>query len=80
MASLLLAAKWIRSAVCTEGVSERPPLPDAAHLAPLGLNPVALNAIASHVARRLDAVSSLLENGERPTIDRHRFPAQRWPG
>lgn len=79
MASLLLAAKWIRSAVCAPKISERPPLPEAAHLAPLGLNPLALNAIAGDVTRRLAAVSSLLETGG-PQEMRHRFPGQDWRG
>jgi HD-like signal output (HDOD) protein len=80
MASLLLAAKWIRSAVCAPSISERPALPDAAHLNPLGLNPIALTAMAGDVARRLAAVSSLLETGEGRTNERHRFPGQNWRG
>ncbi len=78
MASLLHAAKWIRSAVCAPTIALRPPLPEAVQLLPLGLNPAALHGLAGDVTRRLAAVSSLLDAGQAPGVERHRFPAQRW--
>lgn len=81
MASLLFAAKWIRSAVCAPTIASRPTLPEAVQLAPLGLSPTALNAMAGDVTRRLAAVSSLLEiPGSAAPFDRQQFPAQRWRG
>lgn len=72
MSSLLLAAKWLRSAICA-APDARPVLPEASHLLPLGLNPQALPGMLTEVKQRLDEVSSLLEPSRRPT-DRHRFP------
>lgn len=77
MASLLYAAKWIRSAVCSPTIAARPPLPEAVQLLSLGLSPSALNAMAGDVTRRLAAVSSLLDSsGDGVAVERHRFPAQ----
>lgn len=79
MASLLYAAKWIRSAVCAPTIASRPPLPEAVQLLPLGLSPSALNGMAGDVTRRLVTVSSLLETpGSAVPFERHRFPAQCW--
>lgn len=80
MTSLLYAAKWVRSAVCSPTISARPPAPDSIYLQPLGLTPATLNLIAGDVVRKLAEVSSLLavENGT--SIERHRFPAQSWGG
>jgi HD-like signal output (HDOD) protein len=78
MASLLFAAKWLRSAVCSPNVAARPPLPETAHLQALGIGPVVLNTLAGDVARRLAAVSSLLDVGGDNLISRHQFPAQGW--
>ncbi|MBL9186254.1 MAG: HDOD domain-containing protein [Opitutaceae bacterium] len=80
MASLLHAAKWIRSAVCVPSIEQRPPLPEARHLEPLGLQPEELDALAIEVGTRLDAVSSLLDTRgvSKPTGVRHRFPTQDW--
>ncbi len=76
MASLLLAAKWLRSAVCATTAAEGPPLPEYGHLQPLGLNPSVLPAMVADVAVRLDEVSSLLDLGlpEASATGRHRFP------
>lgn len=75
MASLLHAAKWLRSAVCATPGS-LPSLPDAGHLQPLGLNPAVLPAMVADVAKRLDEVSSLLDLPRPETIPMgfHRFP------
>lgn len=81
MASLLFAAKWIRSAVCAPTIAARPSLPESVQHAPLGLGPSALNQVAGDVTRRLAAVSSLLETpGREAPFDRQQFPAQRWRG
>lgn len=79
MASLLHAAKWVRSAVCAPTIASRPALPEAVQLQPLGLNPAGLNAIAGDVTRRLAAVSSLLDTGgmSAKSAERHRFPTER---
>lgn len=79
MASLLFAAKWVRSAVCSPTIAGRPPLPDPVQLLPLGIAPHALNTIAGEVTQRLRAVSSLLEVAEEPPgALRQGFPAQQW--
>lgn len=78
MASLLYAAKWVRSAVCSPTLAERPALPDALYLQPLGITAATLNTIARDVTRKLAAVSSLLDVDSAATVDRHRFPSQIW--
>lgn len=80
MASLLHAAKWIRSAVCVPAPEQRPPLPEAVSLEPLGLQPEELDALAVEVRQRLEAVSSLLDTRgmAKPAGVRHRFPTQDW--
>lgn len=82
MASLLLAAKWIRSAVCSPTIASRPPLPESVHLLPLGLSPAMLTAMAGDVIRRLAQVSSLLEEAHHSAspFERSAFPAQTWKG
>lgn len=77
MATLLYAAKWVRSAVCSPTIAARPLQPEAIFLQPLGLTGATLNAIAGDVVRKLAEVSSLLDVGG-TTIERHRFPAQNW--
>jgi HD-like signal output (HDOD) protein len=79
MASLLHAAKWIRSAVCAPTIASRPALPAAGQLQPLGLNPSVLNIVACEVTHRLAAVSSLLDTSSK-RVERHRFPSQSWRG
>lgn len=76
-ACLLYAAKWIRSAVCAPSSVDRPALPDAYQLLPLGLSPHTLNAMVSGVERRLATVSSLLETPA-PRVTKHRFPMAAW--
>jgi len=60
MASLLYAAKWLRSVICSEA-KDRPALPDAMQLQPLGISPAGLQAVVGEVELQLAAVSSLLE-------------------
>lgn len=72
LASLLHAAKWIRTAVCAPA-AEVPNLPDAVNLQPLRLTPDDLIPMADEVRNRLEQVSSLLEVAARPAA-RHRFP------
>ena len=57
-ASLLAAAKWIRSAVCDK---HTPPPPPTALLQSLRLSSAALENIRKSVRRRLDVICSLLE-------------------
>ena len=78
MASLLHAAKWLRSAVCAASVIDRPPLPEPVQLQPLGLSGAALAGLVPQVQGRLAEVSSLLEVGDVAAVDRERFPAQAW--
>jgi HD-like signal output (HDOD) protein len=61
MAAVLLAAKWIRSAVCGPA-GATPALPEAVHLQSISLTPSVLPGIAREIALRLEDVSSLLEN------------------
>jgi HD-like signal output (HDOD) protein len=79
MATLLHAAKWVRSAVCSPTIAARPAMPDTLYLQPLGLTAAMLSSIAGDVARKLADVSSLLEVGG-PDVARHRFPGQNWRG
>ncbi len=80
MACLLAAAKWLRSAVCSPKGEKAPPLPDAAHLVPLGLGATTLQAMVPEVSARMSAVSSLLDDGKTEGFDARRFPfpAQDW--
>lgn len=80
MASLLLAAKWLRSAVCAPKISERPPLPEPVQLQPLGLSGAALAGLVPQVQKRLGDVSSLLDIPVGEPVARERFPAQTWRG
>lgn len=83
MASLLYAAKWVRSAICSPTIAGRPPLPEAVQLLALGLAPAVLNTIAGDVSRKLQAVSSLLAvevSADMHAIDTRGFPGQRWNG
>jgi HD-like signal output (HDOD) protein len=80
MACLLHAAKWLRSAVCAPSVADRPPLPEAVQLQPLGLSPAALVGLVPQVTRRLNDVSSLLDVACSDAPDRMPFPAQTWRG
>ncbi len=77
MATLLFAAKWLRSATCAPNCAELPPLPEAVRLQAIGLTPTILSAMLPEVARRLAAVGSLLEiNREtKPRTGRHHFPS-----
>jgi HD-like signal output (HDOD) protein len=75
MASLLYAAKWIRSTVCAPTVSARPAAPEAIYLQPLHLTPSALTQMANDVRRRLGDLSSLLD-ATSSSVERHRFPSQ----
>ena len=76
MAALLSTAKWLRDTVC----GGRPALPDSVNLASLKLTPLALDSLAVVVARRLEEVTSLLEEGETIALQRHLFPAANWIG
>lgn len=81
MASLLHAAKWLRTAACAAG---KAPALDVANLQPLGLGAAALQAMVPELKRKLAAVDSLLDavelsaaDGESPAAEQ-RFPVQDW--
>ena len=74
MASLLLAAKWLRSAVCSDSFG-RLPLPDESQLQPLKLHPSALYELSVQVEHQLNQVSSLLNVEAEDQIGRMHFPA-----
>lgn len=76
MASLLYAAKWIRSVVCAPTPADRPPALDPLLLQPLRLTATGLSLMADNVKRRVDTLSTLLDVTGAASIDRHRFPAQ----
>jgi len=78
MASLLLAAKWVRAAVCAPVATLPPPLPEALQLQPTGLAPEALPGLIPEVQDRLARVSCLLETPGTPAVNADEFPARRW--
>lgn len=80
MATLLFAAKWLRSVVCTPAGGTLPVPPEAVQLSLLGLGAGALQAMAKDVAARLAEVSSLLDAGSKHVVERSRFPGQSWAG
>jgi HD-like signal output (HDOD) protein len=64
-ASLLYAARWVRTVVCDEGPP--PALPPAELLEPLSLAPARLVTIATEVRQQLQTISILLaESSRRP--------------
>lgn len=75
-ATLLLAARWLRSAASVKVGTERPPLPDAAVLRGVGLAPAAFHGLADEVAERLSVVSGLLDAGDVKAASRHCFPLE----
>ena len=81
MASLLYAAKWLRSTVCS---SEAVPLPESIHLQPLGLGSATLRSMVPELERKLVAVRSLLDQtfseADSPdqTPTNQRFPLRDW--
>jgi HD-like signal output (HDOD) protein len=77
LASLLYLAKWVRSTVCAPTIASRPLLPDTVQMYLPGVNATALKAIVGDVALKIAAVDSLLDAGKQ-TVERHRFPSQRW--
>ena len=78
MATLLFAAKWLRSAVCTPAGQARPTPPDGTQLSHLGLTASALQTMANEISMRLAHVSALLDAGGTDVVQRSRFPAQNW--
>ena len=73
MASLLQAAKWLRSTVCAGGGA--PPAPLEAHqLDPLSLSPRILTAMAFSIEMRMAEISSLLEVDDPRRLDRSSIP------
>jgi hypothetical protein len=80
MASLLYAAKWLRSSVCYGGGM---PAPEVANLQPLGLGVAALQAMVPELRRKLAEVSSqldavALDDEENSPADAQRFPGRAW--
>jgi len=78
MATLLFAAKWLRSAVCTPVGGMLPTLPDSHQLTLLGIGAPALHAMTAAVAGRMAEVSSLLDTGASDKVERSQFPGQNW--
>jgi HD-like signal output (HDOD) protein len=76
LASLLVAARWIRSAVLSPVAGALPPLPSPAQVRPAGISVAALTDAVPFVTTELAAVSTMLEQAEEPRIDRHAFPAR----
>ena len=74
MATLLVAAKWLRNTVC----GQSSPLPESAQLQAIGLGPAALHELAKTVARGLAEVSSLLEHAAACVQTEQRFPVASW--
>lgn len=78
MSTLLFAAKWVRSAVCTPAGMTPPALPEANQLSALGIGPSVLATLAVEIAERLTQLNSLLDAPTGETVDRSRFPGQMW--
>ncbi len=78
MASLLHAAKWIRSAVCAPVATLPPPLPEALQLQPMGLVPEALPGLIAGVQDRLARVCGMLETTAVPEAQTINFPTRIW--
>jgi len=79
MASLLSAAKWLRSAVCSPKGEKAPPPPDSGHLQPLGLGAATLQSMVPEVIGRMNAVSTLLEDTKAGfDLRSYAFPAKEW--
>ncbi|HVU33147.1 MAG TPA: HDOD domain-containing protein [Opitutaceae bacterium] len=80
LSSLLVAAKWVRSAVLATVPTERPPIPPARLLRPLGLSPADLRSLVPAVEAELARVRGVLEAADDVFIDRQFFPSQVWRG
>ncbi|MCX6950863.1 MAG: HDOD domain-containing protein [Verrucomicrobia bacterium] len=78
MATLLFAAKWVRSAVCTPEGGTPPALPEANQLSALGIGPSVLSALAVEITARLAHLNTLLDAPAGDVVDRSRFPGQNW--
>jgi HD-like signal output (HDOD) protein len=78
MATLLFAAKWLRSTVCTPAGMEKPAQMDPMLISLLNITPQALKGMAADISKRLSEVSSLLDAGSKEVVERSQFPAQKW--
>lgn len=76
MATLLFAAKWLRSTVCAPADATTPVVPEPAQLSLLGVGPAALQAMVPQIAAKLAEVSSLLDGAPGAVIERAQFPGQ----
>lgn len=77
MASLLLAAKWIRTSICAPDPLVCIVPPEPLHLQPLGLNATTLGNLVGEVELQLAAVSSLLEvKTAESRNSKHQFPVE----
>ena len=78
MASLLYAAKWLRTAVCA-GPKARIPMPEMGPMQTLALTPPVLQGMVVEIEQQLADISSLLDTSPGPKAaerDEHRFPSQ----
>jgi hypothetical protein len=78
LASLLVAARWIRSAVLSPIPGVLPPLPSPAQVRPAGIAVAALTDAVPFVVSEFSAVTAVLDHAEEPAIDRHAFPNRAW--
>lgn len=78
LASLLLAARWVRSAVLTPVPGLIPPFPTLAQIRMAGLKATALTESVEQVSREFAEASSVLTFCNEPEIDREAFPSQQW--
>ena len=78
LAALLVAARWIRSAVLAPIPGVLPPLPAPALIRPAGIAVAALTDSVPFVASELSAVTSVLDQVAEPEIDREMFPGFGW--
>jgi len=78
LAALLVAARWLRSAVLSSIPGTLPPLPSATQIRPAGIAVSMLTDSLSPVAREFAAATTMLEEVVETTVDREAFPSHRW--
>jgi HD-like signal output (HDOD) protein len=77
LASLLCAAKWIRSVVLARGAPP-PAFPSPTIMRPLNITDSKLKGLVSFVSHELTLVSTSLDEVDELPVDRQVFPAQTW--
>lgn len=79
LSSVLIAAKWLRSALLAPDVAARPPLPPAGVLRRVSLGGAGLEALLPELSLELARVRQVLEAAAEPAVDCEAFPARSWP-